>query len=71
MNSNYYNMLNPEQRARYDYREEGAGQDDNPYDKETQRPEYDRYAWEMHKIWSEDFTAENDFSRSVAQECAQ
>jgi len=60
--------MNPEFRAREDYREGDGCQDSNPYDQKTQLDEHTRYAWEMHKIWNEDFTAELQLARSIEQE---
>lgn len=40
--------------AAFDFKEEGLGQDDNPFDRETERDNHDRYAWQMHRLWSND-----------------
>lgn len=68
MKNDLYQALSPVARARWDYREGDGCQDSNPYDKETQRKEFDDYAWEMHKIWNEEFKAEQHLARSVEME---
>lgn len=56
--------MTPEYRARQDYREEGVGQDANPYDRDADPDNYHRYAWEMHKIWAEEFNAEIQLAKA-------
>lgn len=43
-------------KARDDFRA-GCGQDDNPYDRAQQTALYEAYAWEMGKLWNQDFQA--------------
>ena len=54
----FYTQLSPQSQAIKDYRH-GGGQEDNPYSKTTQRPQWDAYAWKMHELWHNDFKAEN------------
>jgi len=54
-----YDALPPPAKAMVDYRY-GGDQDSNPYDKETQRTQWEAYAWRMHELWHNDFKAEQD-----------
>lgn len=45
------------QRAQQDYRD-GAGQDENPYSRQRQPIEWEAYAMEMHRLWAEEFKAD-------------
>ncbi len=42
-------------QAESDFREEGLGQDANPYNKEQEREAHQAYAWRMHELWAQDF----------------
>ncbi len=44
-------------RAGEDFKEEGLGQDANPFDREKDFAAWDAYAWRMHELWSADFSA--------------
>ena len=60
-------MMTPARRAQEDFRA-GCGQDDNPYKLATHPEEYRAWAWEMHRLWAEDFSAEQAAGRAIAHQ---
>jgi hypothetical protein len=62
-----YADMTPAMRAQHDFRN-GAGQDDNPYNKETERQNWDAYAWAMHTHWHKQFVADQKIGRHAPQE---
>lgn len=48
----FYTHLSPQSQAIKDYRH-GGGQEDNPYSKTTQRPQWDAYNWKMGQLKAE------------------
>lgn len=71
MRSDRYEKMSPEDKARFDYREEGAGQDANPYDITSENHLHGLYAWEMSRIWREDFRAQIQLAKSETVEKAK
>lgn len=62
-----YESLPPASKAITDYRH-GGDQDSNPYNPETQRDEWEGYAWKMHELWHTDFKAEQRQLNQVINE---
>jgi hypothetical protein len=71
--------LSPTARAGFDFREEGVGQDHNPYSRTSQPLAWEEYSETMRKLWSGDFAqaqarAEAELSRRQdaerEQDCA-
>lgn len=58
--------MTPKHRAQQDYREEG-GQCSNPYDREKEPQAYFEYAWEMHRLWAEEFQAETNYGKALKE----
>lgn len=52
-----YEQMTPTMKAQHDFAN-GGGQDDNPYSRDTQREDFDAYAWAMHECWAKEFAAE-------------
>ena len=54
-------------RAEEDFKEEGLGQDANPFDRNTDKEAWSGYMWRMAQLWNDDFNqfmAENKRARA-------
>ncbi len=62
--SDYPVEMSATTKAQFDYREGDGCQESNPYNKETDPLDFDDYAWEMHRLWHESYTAELQLAHS-------
>lgn len=54
-----YKQRPPEQQALEDFKN-GEGLAANPHNPSTEHELHDRYRWAMHKLWAQDFKAEQE-----------